>query len=331
MTTLTREDLTEPPFAEAFQLFKLTESAASQTATPQRLPGYPRISLQDQPKLHNFLEKEYCSNDLDVVAKRLWWMSTQDHANISPLHRQAVKGRNIVVTQDPKLHLVWIQDRIFIKPLPKYLTSHAFWKHYLGADGGPRRERIRKAALGFLRTYFYLIQSEYDFNLAQDISRCLIPAGVTWEKFCDFSSDFPEISDKSVSLRYAYGEIRLTRLNLYAPLILGKSKFQRVEYQYGAYFAHFYGPILFMVAMVSTILSGLQVAIAVQQEHPGRNSLGIQDAGLWFSVVIILFLCAVILLLFSVLIYKIAREWRFAIRDRVRILKEGKGEVTVAE
>lgn len=320
MATLNRQASTEPPFPEAFQLFELDESAA----TPQRLPGYPRISLQGQPKLLGFLEKEYCSKDLDVVAKRLWWMSTRDHANISPLHRQAVKGRNIVVSQDPKLHLVWIQDRIFIKPLPKYLTSHAFWKQYLSPDEDPRRDRIRKAALGFLRTWFYLIQSEYDFDLAQHISRCLIPAGFTWETFCDFSTDFPEISDKDVSERYAYGEIRLTRLNLYAPLILGKSKFHRVEHQYGAYFAHFYGPILFIIAMVSTILSGLQVAIAVQQEHPGRNSLSLQDAGLWFSVVIILLVCAIVIALFTVLIYKIAREWRFAIRDRLRILEEGK-------
>lgn len=67
------------------------------------------------------------------------------------------------------------------------------------------------------------------------------------------------IADRDVSLRYAYGEIRLTRLNFYAPFFLGKSHFQSVEYQYGTYFARFYGPILFVIGIVSVVLSGLQV------------------------------------------------------------------------
>ena len=93
MGTLNRQASTGPPFPRAFQLFRLSES----DATPQRLPRYPRISLQDQPKLLNFLEKEYCSQDVDVVVKRLWWMSTQDHANISstPPSRQRTKYRRI--------------------------------------------------------------------------------------------------------------------------------------------------------------------------------------------------------------------------------------------
>jgi hypothetical protein len=42
-----------------------------------------------------------------------------------------MKRREIVVTEDPRLHLVWIYDRVFIKPLPKYLLSHDFWQIYL--------------------------------------------------------------------------------------------------------------------------------------------------------------------------------------------------------
>ncbi|CAJ2513956.1 Uu.00g020750.m01.CDS01 [Anthostomella pinea] len=51
------------------------------------------------------------------MASRLWWMSKQDSANIFPLHWQLVKQRTVIVTEDPKLHLVWIHNRIFIKPL----------------------------------------------------------------------------------------------------------------------------------------------------------------------------------------------------------------------
>ncbi|KAL8367881.1 hypothetical protein RB599_003680 [Gaeumannomyces hyphopodioides] len=74
----------------------------------------------------DLLAREFCSDDLDRVADKLWWMSKQDSGNISPLHRQLVKRRTIVVTEDPKLHLVWIYDRIFIKPFPRYIGSYAF-------------------------------------------------------------------------------------------------------------------------------------------------------------------------------------------------------------
>jgi hypothetical protein len=47
-----------------------------------------------------------------------------------------MKRREIVVTEDPRLHLVWIYDRVFIKPLPKYLLSHDFWQIYLLSRGG---------------------------------------------------------------------------------------------------------------------------------------------------------------------------------------------------
>ena len=59
-------------------------------------------------------------------------MSTQSSANINALHRQRVKGRHIIITEEVRLHLVWIHDRIFVKPLPKYLLSHVFWEWFLG-------------------------------------------------------------------------------------------------------------------------------------------------------------------------------------------------------
>jgi hypothetical protein len=108
-------------------------------------------------------------------------MSKQDSGNISPLHRQLVKRRTIVLTEDPKLHLVWIYDRIFIKPLPRYLGSYTFWKDFLCIEtgSGGRGGRIRRAALGFLRTYCYLVKHESDLRIAQDPSLCLLPPDIT--------------------------------------------------------------------------------------------------------------------------------------------------------
>ncbi|KAI8626566.1 hypothetical protein F5Y19DRAFT_220387 [Xylariaceae sp. FL1651] len=315
----------EPPFALAHQLNSELDvpDESSPSSLPQHLPGYPRILLRDRCRALEFLERDLCSEDLDRVADKLWWMSKQDSGNISPLHRQIVKQRAIVVTEDPKLHLVWIHNRIFIKPLPKYIVSYRFWRDHLN-DKNDAIRRIRTAALGYLRTYIYLIKHESDFRIAQDPSLLLVPCDITWERFNQFAADLVSIADFDVSPRYAYGEIRLTRLNFYAPLLLRKTHFQRVEYQYRTYFARFYGPILFAIGVASVVLSGLQVTVAVQQNLPENRSQSLSAVAFWVSVTIILIFSIVFSCLCALLINKIVKEWRYAIRDRVRGLEEGR-------
>lgn len=314
----------EAPFPAAYQLCVELDSGPHGLVpdfSTLKLPGYPRVSLQDRHGLLDFLTREYRSADLDRIAGKLWWMSKQDSANISPLHRQLVKGRRIVVTEDPKLHLVWIRDRIFVKPLPLYLTSYTFWQGYLGNDANAH---VRQAALGYLRTYFHLVRSESDFCIAQDPSLHLVPAGITWEQFCYFSADLAKISDQNVSERYAYGEIRLTRLNFYAPLLLSKSYYQRVDYQYRDYFACFYGPILFMIGIVSVILGGLQVVVTVRGPDSVRNGRVLSVVALWISATMILCSFNIPIVLCFLFLYKIFKEWRYAIRDRLRNLEAGR-------
>jgi hypothetical protein len=103
-------------------------------------------------------------------------MATQSHASISALHAQRLKKRKIVVTENPRLHLVWVYDCVFIKSLPKYLLSYDFWQIYLLSDTSPingktaeeiqKHQNICRAALSFLQTYFFLILHESDFDLA---------------------------------------------------------------------------------------------------------------------------------------------------------------------
>ncbi|KAK7971457.1 hypothetical protein PG989_016473 [Apiospora arundinis] len=311
-----------PPFSVEHQLnMELSEDHGR---SGRHLPGYPHIALDDRRRIWTFLNEEFCSNDLDKMADKLWWMAKQDSASISPLHRQRVKRRAIIVTENPKLHLVWIHDRVFVKPLPRYILSHAFWQCFLSRDSSRDKQhhhRVREAILGYLRTYRYLVRYESDFRIAQEPDLQLIPSDVTWEQFCHFGADLMSIGDSDVSPRYCYGEIRLTRLNFYAPILLRKSYFQRVEYQYGAYFARFYGPILFWLGIASVVLSGLQVAVAVEEQSKGdRQVLSVFALG--FSVAIIVFSWTLVFLLVSLLVYKVAKEWSFATRDRMRVLRE---------
>lgn len=327
----TSSTTTKCPFHANHQLNGESVKAPQQVAPGHTwcLPGHPRVKVQDRNQVLNFVERDLWSSDLEQMAPRLWWMSKQDSANISPLHRQRVKRRDIVISEDPKLHLVWIDNRIFIKPLPHYILSHAFWEAYLLKGYAEvkldQQERVRRAALGYLRTYFYLIRYQSDFRIAKDEGLCLVPSGITWTQFCDFSSEFDKIEDDEVSTRYTYGEIRLTRLNFYAKILLRKSHFQRVEYQYAPYFARFFGPILFVFAFMSVVMSSIQVGAAIEQVSAVSQGgmAQIWHVCRWLSVATLVSSGLLILALGYLLVYKIAKEWIYALQDRLRGRRRG--------
>jgi hypothetical protein len=111
------------PFTATQQLNNELDNFKRTTAhqLDKTLPGYPRIKLRDICNVFDFLEREFYSVDAEQMAGKMWWFSKRDSRSISPIRHQRVKGRNIVVTENPKLHLVWIKGRVFIKPLPEYL------------------------------------------------------------------------------------------------------------------------------------------------------------------------------------------------------------------
>jgi hypothetical protein len=165
-------------------------------------------------------------------------ISTVEGAHIAT-SRADSQGRSIVVTEDPKLHQVWIYDRIYLKQLFKYLLSHNFWEVVLlGSPSllGEERDCILRAALGYIRTYGHLIKHESEFSVAQE--KTLIPSA-TWKEFCDFSATFDTTKDAEVSGRYPFGELRLTSLNFYSKIFFRKWAFQRVYTQYRTYFSRF--------------------------------------------------------------------------------------------
>jgi hypothetical protein len=284
------------------------------------LPGNPRIRLDDPLQLNSFINKDFGLGDLERLAPHLWLMSKHDGGNISPLHRQFVKGRRIVMTEDIRLHLVWYYDRIFIKPLSQYITSHAFWSEYLvSSQLSPSRalnkkDEIHKTALGYLRTYSYLITHESDFYIAQE--QHLIPKGVTWTQLSNFMMRFGSITDDDVARRFHYGELRLTRLNFYSRLILHKRNFQRVHSQYGSYFAAFYGPLLFTFATLSLLLNAMQVEMAVEQVNLRSQWLGFWDVCRGFSVTCLVLVIMLSLWLAVLFLYKFVMEWVYALSQQ---------------
>lgn len=183
------------------------------------LPGYPEISLDNKEEVDSFLSEDNRTPKLEKIAPYLWWMSRQSSSHIAPLHNQAVKFRQIVLCENPELHLIWYYNIIFIKTIPKYLLSPAFWTTHLqliiqpsdtNADIRSRRRVVEKSALGFLRTYLHLIKYESDFEIAKE--KRLVPKTMTWGSFSILRTSLRDIQDLEVTQRYHCGENLRPRL-----------------------------------------------------------------------------------------------------------------------
>lgn len=316
------------PYAQSAELYRKLSINHDRTtisrhppSTKTTLPGQPQIDLQG-PSTPDFLKKELATPDLNKFHPHLWKVAKQDSSHISSLCDQIVRGRHIIITENPELHLVWILDRVYIKPIPKCLLSHAFWEFYFASDDSPLRgdrDEIARAARGFLRSYFYLIQHRSDFIVAQNADRPLLPKGVRYSEFMRFIAAFESVRDVDVSLRYSYGELRLSRLNFWAVFALGRHTFHKTVWQYGPYLAQFYGPFLFVFAVFSTVLSAMQVALAVQPAIRLDNSwVAFVEGCRVVSIGTLILVVVVILFFVVVFLARSVREVLFAVKDLVR-------------
>jgi hypothetical protein len=157
-----------------------------------------------------FLESELLVNKLNRVQDWLWICGRPMPPR--PLHYQKLIARDIAITESPELHLVWIKNQIYLKPMPLYLLDPDFWKAFIVHDDDPRQQHLASCARGFLFSYTALIAYESDFRIAMETG--LLPRSLTWN---DWKTLTREILDShcyaTVNPRYWYGELRLTRLN----------------------------------------------------------------------------------------------------------------------
>ena len=257
--------------------------------------------------------------ELNRMSPYMWMMATRSSANINALHRQFVKGRKIVITEDPQLHLIWLQDRIYVKPLPRCLLLYTFWSELLlnpSSKLGPHQSDFVKAALGYLRSYRYLIGHESDLQIAQREDLRLVPKDVPWEQIRRFLADLESIHDDDVTPRYVFGELRLSRLNFYGKFILRRFHYERLHVQYGSYFGQFYAPLLFIFALFALGLNSLQVERAIEQ-LPGGLKVNLQTLARVLALLTLAFLVLITSALLLLFLYLFTGEWQYAIRDRL--------------
>ena len=321
------------PFPRAHEIYtKLTISSdgsrISRTPTGPKttLPGEPRVELaSDYEAIIQFLAEEVTTPDLDKFHPHLWKVATQSSKHITQLVDKCVRGRSIILTENPELHLVWIQSRVYIKPLPKWLLSHACWEFFLKKDSCGAAER---GAKGFVRSYAYLIRHKSDFRIAKEMG--LLPQKLGYTQFVRFIKHFEMIQNDEVSLRYSYGELRLSRLNIWAPWVLGRPEFFKVIRQYRDYFEQYFAPISFVFGIFVIVLSSMQVALSVN-EPVSATSLRKFTMVCWvFAILTLVVVILVMLYIMVSLTIRALRELIFALggvwesRKKTRNLKDDK-------
>ncbi|KAH0545444.1 hypothetical protein FGG08_000445 [Glutinoglossum americanum] len=285
----------EPPFSRDMQLnhdpcLPMSDTDQSLCGPPgdsvSRIPGQPSMPLRGDA-IFGFLQRELGTPVLDDLYPQLHLVGRKSGKHIDPLHVQAIKGRRIVVTESPGLHIVWFYSVVYVKPIPPCLLNYDIWKTYICHRSNqcpPRVAALRGAigssvlpfcslgaAYGFLRTYAFLIQHHSDFRLA--VRTSLLPDDVDWPSFSRFISRFRDISDRDVSRRYRFGQLRLTRLNWAVRLIRPRSangswNYHGTSWQTGQYIERFYGPLLFGFGSATMVLSAMQVVASI----PGGNA-----------------------------------------------------------
>ncbi|KAH7012607.1 uncharacterized protein B0I36DRAFT_378338 [Microdochium trichocladiopsis] len=195
---------TRPPFLATNSL-RLWTSANAELPTAFQCGDELRNPTTD---ILAFLAWDLQTPRLDGLHDYLWLAGLMQPAR--ELHRQRLLGRTICITERPEEHLVWHENTIFIKPLPEYLLGHAFW----AASICPH-EPLYRSALGLLWSYTWLVRSKSDLKIAHDLG--LLPTSLDWAAWAGFSRDVLDRDQQQVwqevDPRYAYGELRLTRLN----------------------------------------------------------------------------------------------------------------------
>ncbi|KAI2831743.1 hypothetical protein CBS147321_6321 [Aspergillus niger] len=288
----------------AFQVPPFSVRLLEQTTTlhdPDQLLSFLPASYRDGrgdliAAAHNIaacVEKELDLARLATVHHWLWIAGLP----LPPraLHHQLLLGREIFITEQMDMHLVWTSGRMFLKPIPLFLLEPNFWTEYLscqpecGCSANTltecKRRGLYRRALGFLFSYTALLSHESDFRIAQD--RHLLRPEITWSAWRIFVEQLDtKYIYPRIDRRFLHGELRLSRLNkIYAlyqtPLRGYMARWDR----YGAFFHDYFSWLASVTVYIAIVLTAMQVGLATDAL---AHSPTFQSASYGFTVFSIL-------------------------------------------
>ena len=225
-----------------------------------------------------------------------------------PLHYQVMMGRQIIITEQVDLHLIWGDSGIFIKPLPRYLLDSRFWKAKICSD-----KELYRCAFGLLQSYLWLIQYESDFKLATDESKgpTILPSTLKWDQWRSFAEIFPlqdpSTDDTWINKRYKFGELRVGRLNLMWR-ILNWYKAKDLIHGYYHHYQHYndffsknFAWLIVIFAYVTVVLTAMQLGISLDSLGSDKRFQRASFGFAIFSIIVPVATVGVVIALFVIL------------------------------
>jgi hypothetical protein len=267
------------------------KSGRLKSTTPlPTLPDAPRIRID-----HSSAVIAHCLQDLETpsmntLGEKLWRAGPTP--DVVSLTQHTVLDRRIQVTEDPSMHLLWVGSEaiLFVKPLPAYLASHAFWEYLTDECNSEidleERKRLLATSLGFLKTYASLVKHRSDFNLARRHDLLASFSTTSFEEFVRFIAYFDDIPDSAISSRWRYGLVQLDALNFHSMILQRWWHLNRFESRYTTYFSRFFPVVLFIFALFSVMLSAMQVIVAAKQlwDTDNKGLKRVLGLFIWFSM-----------------------------------------------
>lgn len=210
-----------------------------------------------------FFYQELKVHGLNAIHSSLWVAGAG--GNISPLHRQIMMGRTILITEDPELHLIWSRSNIYIKPLPPFLLRPEFWQIF--RSQGHEYDHLRALALGMLKSYSRLIVYRSDFKIAREAGLLPFTENIDFEAWFNLLHDKTIYNCESVNPRYIYGELRLNRLNWIYRFTKHQYVYLSLDTTYNEYLSRWWPLLLFLFAFMTIALTAEQVLIAARPDY----------------------------------------------------------------
>ena len=283
-------------------------------------------------QINGFLLRELDLSRLNQIHEYLWLAGRPVCARA--LHRQVLIGRELVITEQVDLHLVWQESRMFLKPLPDFLMSYEFWERHICHN-----PQLRTSAAGLLLSYAWLISHPSDLAIAHE--KRLISAHVGWDQWIKFVQsllghiEYDSLS--GINDRYQYGELRLSRLNWLYRAFSTPRKTRTVirgyalsDNQFWVFVRRNFGWLLVTFIYITIVLTAMQVGLATDRLNQNPH---FQNASYGFTVFSILaplvglaavvaaLMCSIVFNFFSTLAFKQEKVRRRQILVEQRAIK----------
>ena len=318
--------ITLPPFLSEHQL--RSQLSPSDFELETRAVGTEDKRTLSSAAVSDFLHRELDTPLLNELYPHLWLVAKKSGHHIDAIHQQRIQRRNITIAENPALHLIWYYDTLYLKPIPQCLFNYAFWEDYLlpskiecsevSKGFHTDNSHICRTALGYLRSYSFLIRHESDYLIAQRAD--LIPKDISYQDFKRFILPFRAILDEDISPRYHFGQLRLTRLDLAVQLLRPPSArgaiipyYHKRNWQTGDFLRRFGTPLLFFFAAFSVILSAMQVTLAAL----GQEAWAVFVRASWgFSIAVIILIAASAAICALCIVGLLIAQGQFALRMR---------------